>query len=175
MRVKIKRIFKGPAYTVGRLSLDGKYFCDTLEDRVRPAGEKVPGQTAVPAGRYRVALTKSPRFGRVLPLVLNVPGFSGVRIHAGNSAADTEGCILVGFNQVKGRLVASRATLARLLEKLTTAVAAAKAEPDAGADGCGPENGEWIRAGNSGEQPRAGNDSARPSTGNGGEIWLEIE
>nr|QGT50654.1 hypothetical protein Elusimicrob1349_1240 [uncultured Elusimicrobia bacterium] len=119
MQIKIKRIFKGPAYTIGRLELAGKYFCDVLEDCVRPAGEKVPGQTAVPPGRYRVVLTESPRFKCVLPLVLDVPGFSGVRIHAGNCAADTEGCLLVGFNQVKGRLVASRATLARLMEKLT--------------------------------------------------------
>lgn len=124
MNIKIKRIFKGPSYTIGRLELDGKYFCDTLEDCVRPAGVKVRGLTAIPAGNYEVILNWSPRFKRVLPLVLDVAGFSGVRIHAGNCAADTEGCVLVGFNQVKGRLVASRPTLDRLMEKLLAAVKA---------------------------------------------------
>lgn len=118
MNIVIKRIFCGENYSIGRLFLDGKYFCDTLEDTVRPAGVKVPGQTAVPAGTYRLELNKSPRFGRVIPLLVEVPGFTGVRIHAGNCAADTEGCILVGFNQIKGRLVGSRATEKRLCEKL---------------------------------------------------------
>lgn len=124
MQITINRIFKGTEYTIGRLALDGKYFCDTLEDRVRPSGEKVRGTTAIPAGNYEVILNWSPRFKRALPMVLDVPGFSGVRIHAGNCAADTEGCVLVGFNQVKGRLVASRPTLARLMEKLLAAVKA---------------------------------------------------
>ena len=118
MKITINRIFKGAEYTIGRLALDGKYFCDTLEDRVRTNGEKVRGQTAIPAGNYEVILNWSPRFKRVLPMVLDVPGFSGVRIHAGNCAEDTEGCVLVGFNQVKGRLVASRHTLERMMEKL---------------------------------------------------------
>lgn len=124
MQIKINRIFKGAEYSIGRLALDGKYFCDTLEDRVRTNGEKVRGETAIPAGNYEVILNWSPRFKCVLPMVLGVPGFSGVRIHAGNCAADTEGCVLVGFNQVKGRLVASRPTLARLMEKLLAAVQA---------------------------------------------------
>lgn len=124
MQIKINRIFKGTEYTIGRLALDGKYFCDTLEDRVRPSGEKVQGETAIPAGHYEVILNWSPRFKCALPMVLDVPGFSGVRIHAGNCAADTEGCVLVGFNQVKGRLVASRPTLARLMEKLLSVVKA---------------------------------------------------
>ncbi|MDD6153145.1 MAG: DUF5675 family protein [Elusimicrobia bacterium] len=124
MKITINRIFKGAEYTIGRLALDGKYFCDTLEDRVRTNGEKVQGQTAIPAGNYEVILNWSPRFKRVLPMVLDVPGFSGVRIHAGNCAADTEGCVLVGFNQVKGRLVASRPTLEQLMKKLLAAVKA---------------------------------------------------
>lgn len=124
MQIKINRIFKGAEYTIGRLVLDGKYFCDTLEDRVRTNGEKVRGETAIPAGNYEVILNWSPRFKRALPMVLDVPGFSGVRIHAGNCAADTEGCVLVGFNQVKGRLVASRPTLERMMEKLLAAVKA---------------------------------------------------
>lgn len=124
MKITINRIFKGAEYTIGHLALDGKYFCDTLEDRVRPSGVKVRGETAIPAGHYEVILNWSPRFKCVLPMVLDVPGFSGVRIHAGNCAADTEGCVLVGFNQVKGRLVASRPTLEQLMKKLLAAVKA---------------------------------------------------
>lgn len=121
MDIEIKRIYKGAEYTVGRLSIDGKYFCDTLEDTVRAPGVKVRGKTAVPAGRYRVVLTESPRFKRILPLLVDVPNFEGVRIHPGNTAKDTEGCLLVGFNQVKGKVVASRATFQKLFEKLWAA------------------------------------------------------
>lgn len=121
MDIEIKRIYKGAEYTIGRLSIDGKYFCDTLEDTVRALGVKVRGKTAVPAGRYRVVLSESPRFKRILPLLVDVPNFEGVRIHPGNTAEDTEGCLLVGFNQVKGKVVASRATFQKLFEKLWAA------------------------------------------------------
>lgn len=121
MDIEIKRIYKGAEYTIGRLSIDGKYFCDTLEDTVRAPGVKVRGKTAVPAGRYRVVLAESPRFKRILPLLVDVPNFEGVRIHPGNTAKDTEGCLLVGFNQVKGKVVASRATFQKLFEKLWAA------------------------------------------------------
>lgn len=121
MDIEIKRIYKGAEYTVGRMSIDGKYFCDTLEDTVRAPGVKVRDKTAVPAGRYRVVLTESPRFKRILPLLVDVPNFEGVRIHPGNTAKDTEGCLLVGFNQVKGKVVASRATFQKLFEKLWAA------------------------------------------------------
>lgn len=80
--------------TIGKLYVDGKYECCTLEDVVR--AEKIPGETAIPAGVYSVRITYSPRFKRDLPLLLDVPNFDGVRIHTGNSAKDTEGCILVG-------------------------------------------------------------------------------
>lgn len=121
MDIEIKRIYKGAEYTIGRLSIDGKYFCDTLEDTVRAPGVKVRGKTAVPAGRYRVVLSESPRFKRILPLLVDVPNFEGVRIHPGNTAKDTEGCLLVGFNQLKGKVVASRATFQKLFEKLWAA------------------------------------------------------
>lgn len=121
MDIAIKRIYKGAEYTVGRLSIDSKYFCDTLEDAVRAPGVKVRGKTAVPEGRYRVVLTESPRFKRILPLLVDVPNFEGVRIHPGNTAKDTEGCLLVGFNQVKGKVVSSRATFQKLFEKLWAA------------------------------------------------------
>lgn len=82
--------------TLGRLYINGVYECEVLEDRFRGDEPKVPGRTAIPMGTYPVKLTMSPRFRRVLPLVDNVPGFTGVRIHAGNTADDTEGCLLPG-------------------------------------------------------------------------------
>lgn len=89
-------------YTAGKLYIDGVFGFFTLEDEVRevtgkPVSEwKIPKVTAIPRGRYRVVMTKSPRFGRVLPEILNVPGYVGVRIHRGNLAQHTEGCLLVG-------------------------------------------------------------------------------
>ena len=96
MELKLNRIFLGSSATIGELYIDKKYIADTLEDRVRPEGEKVYGKTAIPEGTYEVKLTHSPRFKRILPEILNVPNFSGIRIHTGNSSKDTEGCILVG-------------------------------------------------------------------------------
>lgn len=121
MHIVLTRKFKRPLYTIGTLAVDGEYFCDTLEDPVRPAGQKVPGQTAVPAGVYEAVLTLSPRFKRVLPLLLDVPGFTGVRIHAGNTAEDTQGCILVGWNTEKGRITSSRLTEDALVTRLKRA------------------------------------------------------
>lgn len=87
--------------TRGILLINNKIFCYTLEDTVRPKGaDKVPGQTAIPAGRYEVILNFSNRFQKIMPLLLNVPGFVGIRIHGGNTAADTEGCILTAYNIV---------------------------------------------------------------------------
>ena len=106
-KVEVKRTFKGTEYTIGKLYIDGAYFCDTMEETVR-TGEKIAGKTAIPAGTYKVKMTWSPRFKRYLPEILNVPNFSGVRIHAGNSALDTEGCILLGLNKVKARVVCSK-------------------------------------------------------------------
>ena len=116
------RIFKGPKYTIGKLSIDGHYFCDTLEDTVRPAGVKIPGRTAIPAGKYQIEITESIRFNRLMPIIKDVPGFSGVRIHSGNTAEDTEGCILVGFNRVKGKVLDSRDTFQKLFKILLVAV-----------------------------------------------------
>ena len=114
-------------YTVGKLTVDGKYLCDTLEDKNRDMnhngefdnGEvKVFGETCIPFGRYRVTLTYSDKFKRVLPAVWNVNSFSGIRIHAGNKPEDTHGCILVGENKVKGGLINSRAWEERITEMI---------------------------------------------------------
>jgi hypothetical protein len=96
MELTLNRIFLGSSATIGELLVNDKHLCDTLEDRVRPEGEKVYGKTAIPEGTYEVKLTHSPRFKKILPEILNVPNFSGIRIHTGNSSKDTEGCILVG-------------------------------------------------------------------------------
>ena len=108
MELRLDRIFRTNEYTIGELYVDGAYLCDTLEDPVRPlpvtcpntpkgiackCKEKVYGDTAVPAGTYEV---KFSRFKRIMPEILNVPHFLGIRIHTGNKTADTEGCILVG-------------------------------------------------------------------------------
>lgn len=114
----LQRRYFNPNYTIGRLSVDDENFCDVLEDRVRDYNkdgdlldegeEKVYGQTAIPYGRYRIVVDYSPKFKRDLPRLLSVPHFEGIRIHSGNHAGHTEGCILVGENKVKGGLVNSR-------------------------------------------------------------------
>ena len=96
MELKLNRIFLGSSATIGELLVNDKHLCDTLEDRVRPEGEKVYGKTAIPEGTYEVKLTYSPRFKKILPEILNVPNFSGIRIHCGNSSADSSGCVLIG-------------------------------------------------------------------------------
>lgn len=106
MKIEVKRHYKSTAYTIGRMYLNGKYFCDTLEDTVR-MGEKVPTKTAIPAGEYQVVVNHSPRFKRDLPRILSVPYFDGILIHRGNTAEDTSGCILVGENKEVGKVINS--------------------------------------------------------------------
>lgn len=117
MELRLDRRFLRAGYTIGALFVDGVYFCDTLEDRVRDLARegKVAGETAIPCGRYRVVMPVSPRFGRRLPRLVDVPGFTGILIHRGNTAADTGGCILVGENRVAGRLVNSVAHEVRVV------------------------------------------------------------
>ncbi len=96
MKIEVNRIFKASNYTIGELSVNNNYVCDTLEDKVRVDGEKVYAETAIPTGTYTLVLSYSNRFKKVMPEILNVPNFSGIRIHCGNSSKDTEGCLLVG-------------------------------------------------------------------------------
>ena len=102
--------------------VDGATECFTLEDVVRSSGEKVAGKTAIPSGTYSVTITPSNRFKRDLPLVENVPGFEGIRIHPGNTAEDTEGCILVGRTRGTTWVGESRAAFASLFEKIKEAI-----------------------------------------------------
>lgn len=117
MKLTLKRNFKGADYTIGKLYIDGHYFCDTLEDTVRPANKKIAGKTAIPAGNYKVIKSYSPRFKKILPEILNVPNFTGVRIHAGNTAKDTDGCVLLGLNKTKGAVLDSQATMAYFMAR----------------------------------------------------------
>lgn len=96
MKIEVNRIFKASNYTIGELSVNNNYICDTLEDKVRVDGEKVYAETAIPTGTYTLVLSYSNKFKKVMPEILNVPNFSGIRIHCGNSSKDTEGCLLVG-------------------------------------------------------------------------------
>lgn len=141
MELLLKRIARRETYTIGRLYVDGVYVCDTLEDKDRGLKQsdayaankrkKVQGQTAIPTGRYQVTLgVKSPKYSLrkaydwcngYLPRVLNVQCFDGILIHAGNTAKDTEGCILVGRNTLVGKVLESMATLKKLYARLKEA------------------------------------------------------
>ena len=104
MEMELTRIISTPKSTLGELKVDGTWQCWTLEDPVRD-GSKIPGQTAIPYGKYEVVVTFSQRFQRLLPLLLKVPGFEGIRIHPGNTAVDTEGCILVGRTRISDDMI----------------------------------------------------------------------
>ncbi len=106
MKLHLKRTFLGDKYTIGRLTIDDVYFCDTLEDVERDV--KIPKETCIPRGTYKVVMDFSTRFQEVMPHILDVPNFEGIRIHAGNTAADTEGCILLGTNSTPGMVTNSR-------------------------------------------------------------------
>lgn len=141
MEIKVKRIARKEAYTIGKMYVNGEYICDTLEDKDRGltsnmsvaqiCGVKIKGETAIPTGRYLIDMkTVSPRFGGRaqyqfckgrLPRLCNTPGYQGVLIHCGNTAKDTEGCILVGENKAVGQVLNSTATFNRLYLRLAIA------------------------------------------------------
>lgn len=106
--------------TSGALYVDGMFECWTLEDIVRDV--KIMGQTAIPAGTYKVIINHSNHFDKDLPLLVNVPNYEGVRIHSGNTAADTEGCILLGIGKEKDSVTQSRVAFDRLFAKMKTAL-----------------------------------------------------
>ena len=124
MNRELNRITRKLSYTIGRLFVDGKYFCDTLEDRCRDLDKekKVMNETAIPEGTYEVIVNVSARFKRKLPLLLDVPHFSGIRIHRGNTDKDTSGCILVGENKQPGRVINSTLYELRLTEMVEKAM-----------------------------------------------------
>lgn len=113
MQLALSRKTLGAKATLGELSVDGNFECYTLEDVVRELGPdgsgKVWGQTAIPAGTYEVILSLSPKFGRIMPRLVDVPFFSGILIHKGNTDANTEGCILVA-NHIGGPDLVTDAT-----------------------------------------------------------------
>ena len=96
MECRLDRRWLAPLDTIGALRVDGRFECFTLEDAVRAPCVKIAGETAIPAGRYQLVITPSARFKEDLPLLVDVPGFEGIRLHAGNTHDDTEGCLLVG-------------------------------------------------------------------------------
>ena len=127
MEIIVKRIALKDKYTIGRMTIDGEYFCDVLEDKVIDLDKsgkfdgkekKVYGESAVPYGKYKVTLTLSPRFKRFLPEIHNVPHFTGIRIHSGNFASDSHGCLLVGENKEVGKVLNSRYWEKQLVAKM---------------------------------------------------------
>jgi hypothetical protein len=124
MELKVLRKELTARSTVGELHVDGEFECFTLEDAVRPV--KIKGVTAIPAGVYEVVINFSQRFQRPLPLLLNVPNFDGVRIHAGNTDADTEGCLLVGRTKGADFIGASRTAFDAFFPKIQRAAAREK-------------------------------------------------
>lgn len=126
MNLLLTRDHFAPTHTLGVLTVDGKSFGYVVEDVDRHGAAKVHGATAIPVGRYRVDRTMSQRFGKVMPILLNVPGFAGIRIHAGNTSADTEGCLLPGLARdvVAGTVSKSRAAVDWLDAEIAKVIAA---------------------------------------------------
>lgn len=122
MKLTLKRIALRPTYTIGKLYIDDVYFCDTIEDTVRDLNKngkfdngekKVHSKTAIPYGTYEIKWTYSPRFKKYTPQLMNVPSFEGIRIHAGNTSADTEGCLILGKNKQVGKVLNSRVIISK--------------------------------------------------------------
>lgn len=131
MKLELVRIANRPTYCIGKLYIDGVWFCDTIEDTDRGLDDsmsvdeilkkKIKGETAIPTGIYKIEITYSPKYKRMMPLILGVKGYSGIRIHSGNTSKDTEGCLLVGKNTKVGMVTDSRNTYQRLFARLQNA------------------------------------------------------
>lgn len=118
IKLKLKRQPSSSKSTTGELFINGEFFCYTLEDVERE--EKIYGETAIPRGTYKIVLSYSSKFKRVLPMLLDVPDFSGIRIHRGVHAGHTEGCILVGFSKGVNEIYHSKVAEEKLVETLST-------------------------------------------------------
>ena len=110
MKLTLKREIFAPRYTEGKLYCNGKYIADTLEDTFRDLTKqkKIHGETAIPSGTYQVKVTMSNRFKKLMPILIDVPNFEGIRIHAGCKPEDSAGCILIGVKASAGLLTRSR-------------------------------------------------------------------
>jgi len=137
MELRLVRNEYSSTSTIGELHVDGRFECFTLEDRVRSA--KMAGTTAIPPGRYEVTVTWSNRFERPLPLLMGVPNYTGVRIHTGNKAEDTEGCILVGRKRLRDFVGESKTAFAALFPKIQDALHHEKVFLEVVQDGAPPE------------------------------------
>jgi hypothetical protein len=115
-KLVLKRDIFTDEFTLGKITVDGVHFCYTVEDMVRT--EKVAGKTAIPFGKYKILVTLSARFKKMLPLLLDVPNFTGVRIHSGNTAADSAGCIICGLERTKNGVAKSRDAMNKLMSLL---------------------------------------------------------
>lgn len=132
MELRLERKYRNNNYCIDKLYINGKYFSDVLEDPDRGLTDnmsleeikkiKIKGNTCIPYGTYNVTITYSPRFKKNLPLLNNVKGFDGIRIHSGNKPQDTEGCLLPGFNKVKGQVIDSRVTTDKLITQIQQAL-----------------------------------------------------
>ena len=135
MKLTLNRIALRSTYTIGKLYIDDNYFCDTLEDTVRDLNKngkfdngekKVYAKTAIPYGTYEIKWTYSPRFKKYTPQLMNVPSFEGIRIHAGNTSADTEGCLILGENKQVGKVLNSRTTINKFYQIINEACSKGK-------------------------------------------------
>ena len=132
MELRLERKYRNNNYCIDKLYINGKYFSDVLEDPDRGLTDnmsleeikkiKIKGNTCIPYGTYNITITYSPRFKKNLPLLNNVKGFDGIRIHSGNKPQDTEGCLLPGFNKVKGQVIDSRVTTDKLIAQIQQAL-----------------------------------------------------
>ena len=121
MKLELTRKILTNNSTIGDLLVNGEFLCYTLEDVVR-TGDKVPGQTAIPVGTYKVVIDFSNRFQKLMPHILDVPGFEGVRIHSGNTAENTEGCVLVGLTKDRDFVGQSKDAIKKLMPLLDKAL-----------------------------------------------------
>lgn len=126
MKIYLYRKYKKNNYTIGQLFINNEYFSDCLEDTDRGLTSnmsideikriKVPGNTCIPYGTYKITITYSPKFKKNLPLINDVKGFEGIRIHSGNNNNDTSGCLLLGFNKIKGGVINSKVTVDKFID-----------------------------------------------------------